>query len=183
MRTGKVFLSIALLFVTGCVPSLHPLYGPNNKLVIDSRLDGTWINESGNESWDFHQADDSTYELLYAQDESAAHFVARLVILDGKLFMDTYPDEEIDNDFYKLHLVPAHVFGRVWIEGDSLKMNMLDGEWLDSMIDSEELTIAHEAIEEGTVLTASTDDLQKLVIKYADDPEAFSNVVALRRLF
>lgn len=183
MRIGKVFLIVMMLFVGGCVPSLQPLYSPDTKLVIDSRLNGTWINESGNESWDFHQTDDSTYELLYAQDESAAHFVARLVRLDGKLFMDTYPDEEIDNDFYKLHLVPAHIFGRIWIEGDSLKMNMLDGDWLDSMLNSGELTIAHEEIDEGTVLTASTEELQKLAIKYSDDPEAFSNMAALRRMF
>ena len=174
---------LSLLLVSGCVPSLHPLYGPNTKLIIEPSLDGTWINESGNESWDFHQAGDSTYELLYAQDESAAHFVARVFKLDGKLYMDTYPDEEIDNDFYKLHLVPAHIFGRVWIDGDSLKMNMLDGEWLETMIDSDELTIAHEVIDGGTVLTASTDDLQNLAIKYADDPEAFSNLVALKKVF
>ena len=62
-------------------------------------------------------------------------------------------------------------------------MNMLDGEWLDAMINSGELTIPHEAIEEGTVLTASTEELQKLAIKYADDSEAFSNMAALRRMF
>ena len=35
--------------------------------------------------WDFNLSDDSTYELLYAQDETAAHFKARLIKLDGKI--------------------------------------------------------------------------------------------------
>jgi hypothetical protein len=182
MRIGMIIaLSAAMLLIIGCVPSLHPLYNSKSGLATDARIIGTWANDDSSASWQFEQADSNTYELLYAEDESAAHFVACLVRLDNKLFIDTYPDEEIANDFYKLHLVPAHIIGRIWIEGDSIRLDMLDGDWLRKMIDKGSISIAHELVDDGMVLTASSDELQKLVKKYTDIPDAFSNMTVLHK--
>ena len=184
MRIGRLLaVSVMVLLVGGCVPSLYPLYDSTTKLTADSRLNGIWTDDGCNETWEFHPADGNTYELLYAKDESAAHFAACIVDLDGKLFIDTYPDESMDNDLLELHLVPAHIFGRIWLSDDTLMLSMLDGSWLDSMIVNGHLKIAHEKLAEGTILTAKPSQLQKLARQYADDPNAFTEPEKLHRLF
>ena len=174
------FIALGAIMVAGCVPSLHPLF-TDDDLVADSTLVGAWVNENGNETWEFYEADGKSYELTYTQDESPAHFMAHLVSFDGRLFLDTYPDEEIENDFYKLHLVPAHIFGRVWLSQDTLKMSLLEADWLKGIIDKGEIKLAHEMVDGSLVLTASTEELQRFARKYADDPEAFAEPTVLTR--
>ena len=58
-------------------------------------------------------------------------------------------------------------------------------EWLIGLFKENKIRIAHEKIpyeggkavndEFQVVLTASTDDLQKFMLKYSDDPKAFKN--------
>jgi len=172
--------ALGAILLAACVPSLHPLYTESD-LVSDSLLVGIWTNESGSEVWEFSEAEGKSYELAYAKDRTPAHFEARLVRLNGRLFLDTYPDEKIENDFLELHLVPAHVFGRVWLAADTLRMSLLDGDWLRRLIDKGEVEIGHEDVDDALVLTASTEELQKLVRKYADDAEAFAEPEVLTR--
>ena len=53
---------------------------------------------------------------------------------------------------------------------------MLDPDWLKEMIQQKKVRIPHEVLnDEDFVLTAATEELQKLVQTYAEDPKAFSN--------
>jgi hypothetical protein len=178
-----IIISVSLLLAIllgGCVPSLHPLYTTSD-LVMDTTIIGTWVNDSGNEEWEFSISDNSSYGLFYTEEKSPAHFQAYLIKLDTLLLMDTYPDQDIDNDFFKLHLVPAHIFGRIWITQDTLRMAMLDSDWLQKMIAKNKIKIANEALDGGIVLTAPTADLQKLMQTYGNRPEAFSSMTVLHR--
>jgi hypothetical protein len=70
---------------------------------------------------------------------------------------------------------------RVWLQGDLLPLGILSGEWVDAMIEERLLRIAHERTDGeffnspsgGVLLIASTKDLRKFLLKYADDPRAF----------
>lgn len=89
--------------------------------------------------------------------------------------MDFYPDEEprIKNGFYQIHQIPAHTFARVWIEGDVLRIAPMNPQWLEELISEKKARIAHERIEDTIVLTASTKKLQRFILQYAEDEDAF----------
>ena len=50
----------------------------------------------------------------------------------------------------------------------------IDGQSLREMIDKKRVKILHAELRDGFALTAPTKDLQRFVMKYADDPRAFS---------
>jgi hypothetical protein len=182
MRISKMLAvcGIAVL-MSGCVVSLHPLFTDEN-LVFEEGLVGTWFSEDGDVKWRFQKAEDKVYGLTVAENEAPGKFEARLVRLGKFLFLDLYPKEpDIDNDFYKLHLLPAHGIMRVWLEGDLLRVAMIDYDWLNERIKEKKADIAHEILDGRIVLTASTEDLQEFYLKYAEDNKAFSDPGELHR--
>lgn len=180
IRTIMVALGLAVL-VAGCVPSLHPLFTEED-LVYDPALVGTWAEEEGEDIWIFRKSGDNAYDLIYSQKGVPARFDAHLVRIEEFLFLDTYPGEpDIKNDFYVVHLVPAHTLSRIWIEGDILRYAMLNLGWLKRMITEKKVDIAHERVDKEIVLTASTKELQEFFFKYAEDEEAFPDPKELHR--
>lgn len=182
MRTAKILVVFGIMvFITGCVPSLHPLFIEKD-LVFEPTLVGTWTDEGGNNTWYLQKSKDNAYKLKYTENEAPAQFEAHLLQLDKLLFIDLFPEEpETKNDFYKGHLILAHSFARIWINGDVVRLAMLDDNWLKDMIKKEKVKIGHEWLDKDIILTASTKDLQKFVLKYAGDDKAFSNVTELQR--
>ncbi|MDZ7345081.1 MAG: hypothetical protein ONA90_11280 [candidate division KSB1 bacterium] len=183
MHRHKIFaVSTMALLLAGCVvPSLHPLFTEAD-LVFDPNLIGTWAKEGEENTWTFQKGGGKAYDFIYTEKGTPAQFEAHLVRLDKFLFLDTYPEEpDIDNDLYKLHLIPAHHFFRIWITGDTLRLAALDPDWLKNMIDQKKVNIAHERVEDTIVLTAPTKALQEFVLKYAEDAEAFSDPTEIYR--
>jgi hypothetical protein len=177
MRIHKILtVSAIALLLAGCVvPSLHALF-TDEDLVFDPNLIGTWAKEGEEDTWTFQEGAGKAYKFIYTEKETPAEFEAHLGRLDKFLFLDTYPEEpEIENDLYKLHLIPAHIFFKIWVKDDTLRLAALDPDWLKNMIDQKKVNIAHERVEDSIVLTASTKALQEFVLKYAEDAEAFSD--------
>jgi hypothetical protein len=172
-------LFTAILY--GCVQSLHPLY-TNKTLTFEPKLLGTWSEEKDNDTWTFTQKDSIRYELVYTEKGSASTFSAHLVKLGKYHFLDLYPESpDIKNDFYKFHLLRAHSFLRVWITDSTLQLAILDQAWLKKKITDKKLSIRHEKVDDTIILTAPTRDLQKLVVRYAEDQKAFPNPEVLYR--
>lgn len=120
-----------VVLIAGCVPSLHPLFTEKD-LVFDPALVGRWAEEKGESTWVLKKSGDKSYELTYREKKGmTGKFEAHLVQFGAYRFLDIYPQElDIKNDFYKLHLIPAHTFSRVWVKGDALQIAMLDPGWL-----------------------------------------------------
>ena len=182
MRTTVVIVALGLaVLMAGCVPSLHPLFTEKD-LVYDPALVGTWAEKESEDTWTFLKSGDKAYDLIYSQKGVPAQFEAHQVQLGEFLFLDTYPQEPgIKNDLYMIHLIPAHTFSRIWIEGNVLRLAMLDIDWLKEMIAEKKVDIAHERVDGGIVLTASTKELQEFFLKYADDDKAFPDPKELHR--
>lgn len=171
-KTTLVALSIALL-LAGCVQSLHPLFTDQN-LVFEPALVGTWAEEDSKNIWIFLKSGEKAYELVYTEKGTPAKFSARLGRLGKSLFLDLIPQmPDIRNDLQQAHLLPTHTFSKVWMEGDTLRLAMLDHDWLKRMIDSRKLKIGHERLGNQVVLTAPTKKLQEFVAKYSEDGKAF----------
>lgn len=78
----------------------------------------------------------------------------------------------------------AHEFFKVVLEdeGRTLKLVQLDDSWIGRQIQDGKLTIDHEILEgKSAVLTASTPDLQRLVLDRVDDEDAFRGDTTFRR--
>ncbi len=186
MSNKALPLLIAALFALSCVRSLQPLY-TGKDLVFRKELLGTWKEADGSNTWRFEQAGPRKYRLTQFQRTyqegfmkgdsvpgDSAVFDAHLVQLGDYLFLDVFPEPlTCRNDYYKIHFLPVHTFTRLWIEESRLTMSMMDGDWLKKLIDEGKLKIAHETIHGQIVLTASTAVLQRLVISFAEDEEAF----------
>ena len=182
-----VIAAIALA-LSGCVLSLHPLY-TDETAVFDPALVGTWRGDDGEDTWYFRREGDTLYSLVYTTDGKPGEFDARLVKLGEFHFLDLFPEApNVDaNNFYKFHLLPAHSFLKVSIDGDVLRMSLMDegNRWLKHAIRNGDVDIKHEQPYDGDdiiLLTAPTNELQAFVLKLAENKDAFGEPGVLRRV-
>ena len=165
-------LFAAVLLLAGCVPSLHPLFTPQD-LVFDPGLTGQWRLDDAR--WEFTRAGDH-YRLVMREKKERPSFVtAYLLDLDGVRYLDLIPDKLPGNSFQAGYLAPLHSFYRVWRNGDRLKLGGLDADWLKQAIARGSVSIPHVVRGGDLLLTAPTPELQTLVKRFADDPKAFPN--------
>jgi hypothetical protein len=194
-RKTTVISLFLLLALAGCVRSLYPLFTEDD-LYFMPELVGTWISEEGKDTWNFTKEGEKEYILHHYQAEyeetggikisgDTVKFLAQLGKLNKYFFLDIFPNKpetKVKNSFYNYHLLPVHTISKLWIEGDTLKLSMLDNDWLEKMIDNNAFNIAHARPNDQFILTASTEELQALVIKYAENSKAFPNPGILHRL-
>ncbi len=174
MRT-MILLGVMAMALTlcGCEPvlSLHPLFDDKAR-VFEPRLLGTWAD--GKRKWGkgdectytFHSAQENAYEIV-GNGCDLGNLRGQLARLGEFLYLDVAPEKDT-------LLIPAHLFFKVELEGDELRLSYLDDDWLTKMLKENRITIGHEFMdpeEEGLLLTASTTELQELMEKYATDPQ------------
>jgi hypothetical protein len=70
------------------------------------------------------------------------------------------------------------------LEQDAIVLTEFDNERLIDLFASNRIRLAHEMINEDeyVVITASTDNLQKFVARYANDEDAFEDPVIYEKL-
>ena len=108
-------------------------------------------------------------------------FEVHLLRLDGQLFMDIYPEKPKSvNDIYSSHIIQAHSFFKLILDGDKLSLASLNNDWLKKNLKAEKINIKHVNRDGMIILTASTKELQKFVVKYAD--KAFEDLDTAYRL-
>ena len=173
---GIVFIFV--LGMMGCfVLSVHPLYFEKD-LVFEPDLVGTWgpkeHEKDLEELWIFKKSGDKSYRLIIkVKDEGEGMFEAHLLKLGKHLFLDLFPEEpETGSEFYNMHVIPAHSFIRVSLEGHVLRMGFFDLDWLEKNIEENKISIKHEKRDDMIVLTASTKELQEFILKHVE--EAFT---------
>ncbi|MBI5022140.1 MAG: hypothetical protein HZB59_11955 [Ignavibacteriales bacterium] len=192
----KILFTVAFIVLTliGCVRSLYPLFMEED-LIFNNELLGTWREKDGKSTWIFEKSNDKNYTLIHFATEHNApddkvpgdtvRFIAQLGKLGKYIFLDIFPgkpDTKVKNDFYDFHLLPVHTISRVWLTNDTLKLSMLDNDWLAKMIDKNAYRIKHARLNDQLILTASTKELQQLVIKYANNTKAFPKPGELHRV-
>ena len=184
----KRMVPLAGLLAIGCLPvSLEPLYTAKD-LVVDNTLVGTWAGEDEKERWTFESAEEQAYVLRHTDSEGKnAVFKAHLLKLKGERFLDLYPDDlEVElNWLAACQLVPGHVFFKVQLSEKELRIAPMDLDWLGDYLEEHPKAIGHKRFDDGDriLLTASTADLQKFVLKHVKNPKAFDpeSVLVLRR--
>ncbi len=197
MKTRIVILcALIAVIVSSClVKSLHPFYKEKD-VVFKKELIGTWVDqESG--KWTISQAKikkegsgilgsstvDSLlnyYTVTLTDKDGVSEFTTHLFKLNNQLFVDFFPEEISIMDLTSFHLVRTHSIAKIEVFGDSIKLKWFNEIWLANLFKNNKIRISHETIsekdkDESYVLTASTDELQKFIIKYGNDPNAFTD--------
>ena len=113
MRKVMMLVSFtALLVLTGCVPSLQPLY-TDEDLTFDPALLGTWRGGDPGDTWEFTQENETGYHLVVNETKSRfseggkGGFVVHLVMAEGVRFLDLFPAEpdSPQNSLFAVHFV------------------------------------------------------------------------------
>ncbi len=209
MKTKKLLFYLLAALLGGCVPvmSLHPLYTEKD-LVFEEKLLGSWIDDSNN-IWEFKDPNEQKKmcKLIFTDDDDGqkGSFDIRLTKLDKKLFLDVIPnqfpfeeegqqhsfiEDQIEltvkvspkwayNTFF---FVPFHSFIKINLfEPQQIKMQITDDEEMTKLLEEDPNAIEHISVEDRFVLTASTEELQAFVLKYAGDSRVFTEEAVLSR--
>ena len=182
----KVKMCIALfsiLFVAGCVPSLHQLW-TDKTLVYDETIVGSF--EEGDNVWEFTgDPNDKSYELVIAEEKGKkSQLSAHLVNVEGQFFFDFYPsdDAEIEcGDWLKFHLFSVHPFLKIEKTETAFTLAMMNPEEVGKLLQEKPELVKHEFIDDSPlILTDTPENLQKFLItapklnkKVFGEPEDF----------
>jgi hypothetical protein len=161
---------IGLILFAGCVPSLNPVYTPKD-IVFDARTLGVWKQPGKAARWEFQQRDETSYRLLYTDDEGRqGKFQAHLAKIEGTMFLDLYPEElpAEASGFYQFHLVPIHTVYLVRQTESKLELLAIDLQWLDKHLAAHPDEIACATFNGRRLITAPTADVQKFVLAHQD---------------
>lgn len=161
-------VTICVLFMGCPVRSLSPLFAERD-LVFNPTLIGVWANED-NETLTFQKSGDKSYNVILRNNTGdTSTYKVQLGQLGKFWFFDSYPASK-SHDY---HLVSTHVISRVWLSGETFRLAHLEGDWLNKLTDGKQSEIPHGRQNGDIILTASTDEIQKLVLHYAEDGNAF----------
>jgi hypothetical protein len=176
----KALLSLILVasvVAGGCVLTLNSLF-TSKDAVFDPELAGVWQNPET--TWTIKPFDKATgrYAVDAAmQKQPEAKFYATLGTVGKNRFLELTPqrpDAIHAKTFFGGHFLPLHSFWKVGLDGDKLTLTSMSIQWLQSAIEQKKTDIKFEKSDGGIVfLTASTQELQEFVAKYADDRGAF----------
>jgi hypothetical protein len=194
----KHFKVVILIFVltamSSClVSSLHPFYKAKDK-IYDPVMEGAWI-DSDSCIWTIQpnlvstgfmepRERDGAYKITYYEDEDKVSVLTgTLFRLNGIDYVDFMPDlneEHFTSDLISYHHVPVHTLARVQYSRNSILLYWYGDEWLNDLFEQNRIRIAHETVEnhdyDRQVLTASTDELQKFIKKYANDKKTAEEI-------
>jgi hypothetical protein len=198
MKHAKVIiLTLALTAMSGClVSSLHPFFKKEDK-IFDTTMVGYWMDGDSCiwtilpnlKSANFlgPEKHDSSYVITYFEDEDKySVLTGTLFQLNSVKYVDFMPDPNEDHctgDMTTYHHVPVHTLARVQYNKDSILLYWYGDEWLNELFEQNRIRIKHETVNSSDydrhVLTADTDELQKFIKKYANDPKTVEEIEAI----
>lgn len=161
LRTA-VILGLAFLAIGCPARSISPLFSDNDT-IVDPRLIGIW-SHSDDGTLSFERSKGNSYLATLRDKNDSSSYTVYLGKLGNAWFIES-SSEQSGSDH---HLLPAYLVHRIWLYGDSLSLSALRSDWLREMIDAGKANIPNIRRDGEIILTASTEELQKFVSRYAD---------------
>jgi hypothetical protein len=177
----------AFIFLAGCiVESVYPYYTVKD-LTYEPALLGRWSESATNASeyWNFQKSTGQSYWLTTVDPHDTNQLEAHLFKLKQYEFLDLRTTNE---DILKF---PLHVVMKISQINPTLKVSLLDYDWLTKLVEKNPGTIRHIVVPENpedtnssqmVYLTADTKELQRFILKHVNDTNAFSDTEELTRL-
>jgi hypothetical protein len=179
MRTFEFVLVCSMMMAfAGCEPimSLHPLYTDEQE-VFEPGLLGTWVltdEDDREQHVRFERADEGGYQVFldFADDSGSNRFRTsldgRLVRLEDELFLDLVQSEKALDENSAFYVLPLHTIYSLRVNGDVLELAFFDDDKVQAQIESGKLSVAHDRVNGDLILTAGTEELQKLALEHPD---------------
>ena len=125
---------------------------------------------------------DTISENLVELKEQTVSFEAGILKIGDHYFIDLYPyykyyeGDDHDEEYYLFrNFIPTHSFLKFELENGELVLYMFSYDRLKELFEQNRIRIRHQQFDDYIVITASTDELQKFIRKYADDEKAFED--------
>jgi hypothetical protein len=199
----KKFIALSMLLMTvalqGCiVKSIHPFFNETD-VIFKQEFVSTWVDGEG-DKWRVAPfgEEKNAYEMHWlGKGNHDVVFIAHLFQLEGNLYLDVLPyadgqDDSGGQTLFNLHLLPTHSIAKVnKFSADEVQIKWFNEDWLKALFDQNRIRISHETImdehpkdekDKLYILTAGTEELQRFIIKYGNEDQAFdtSNTVWLK---
>lgn len=181
---STLILAAASLLLVACIPSVYPFFEAED-VTYDPALLGQWVD--GREVWTFERAgNEDYYGLSFTDGNESGVMLATLFTLGEHRFLDVraaevdFADDEWE--LVQMSLFPGHLVFHVEAIEPVLRMSLLDYEWLEDFITANPKALEHFGSEdERIVLTGSTRELQRFLLRHVDGGEMFSDYTELMR--
>ncbi len=119
------------------------------------------------------------YVVYFEKDSTKSSFLAMPFKINNQLFLDFTPieDDEIEglkNDLYKMHLIGVHTLAKFDITSkNEMRIKWFSSKKLAQLLNEDKIKIKHEEVgfTETTLLTASSEELEKFIKKYMDSKD------------
>ena len=189
-RILSSLLGLATLLLTGCVvTSVYPYYTERD-LVFEPELLGRWSeNETSTDEakgyWKFDKAGEKAYGLLTVENSETNYYSAHLFRIKRQTFLDLCKTNAADDQ------LSLHYLLKVTQIEPSLQYQIMDYGWLGELVQTNSKAIRHIVVpvyddsgdtnKARLVLTADTKELQKFILKYSSDTNAFGKAEEMKR--
>ena len=175
------------LLLSACIPSVNPFYTDKDVIFATSLL-GEWQvkdKEDEPQHWRFERGNGTDYALTVRDDEGKeGEFKATLFKLKDHQFLDLLPTEceyaTNQADLVAFSMFRGHLLVHVAQMEPELRMAFFDFEWLADHLKENPKALPHGG-EDGLVLTASTRQLQRFVLRHLEEGALFSDYGELTR--
>ena len=187
----------SLLLLGGCgspAVSLQPLYLDKEKPATEAGIEGAWLAEDNSAAdingWNIRVDSSGCYHAESEQQNSEANkpkqtelYKICLVRLQEKLFFDEeFISKNIGGAVVNANdlgptTVRGHNVGRLWLEKDMLRVAQLTSKWVEQNMPEGQRTMQGQT----AIITASTNDLRRLLSARAEDSSAWNSYAYLCR--
>lgn len=143
-------------------------------LVFDPAILGEWVDvDSKDKTLTFTRGDKNDYKLVQAEGSSKKNvYIAHLVKLDAKLFLDVGSDPSAECDCL---CTPVHLFFFISQVDPTLRMWDFNDKWLETFLKKNPSALSDEFIDEELLLTAPPKKLQSFVLRHLNTKDAFAD--------
>jgi hypothetical protein len=207
MKRLKYFLLFvfASIFLSSCLTTLFPIFTVND-VVFNPTLIGSWkYNEDDKIRFiefknipserkkelaeEINKVSDKGY--LVTRTDSSGNLISQsfvfLAVIGKNYYLDFYPAELPSQksilNIYKQHFIKAHNSYKIdFNDKDQFVMKRFDKSFIDKLISTNKINIRHQVVDDENIITAPTEDLQKFIIQYSDNPKAFASETICDRI-
>ena len=200
---NKVLLLFALtILFNGCLTTLYPFFTEKD-VVFNPELIGDWAysnksekgsilfetitqNKSIELSEGIRKMTGKGYLVTWKDSigQPTSQYFVFLAKIGKHFYLDFYPadmdDERPVDRIFKGHKLKLHHCYKVNFHSkDRLEIKMFEESFLTDLIEKKQIRIHYEekgSFDKKRIITASTDELQQYLLKYSNNPKAYSEV-------
>lgn len=196
MKLRLIVIALLMIAMSACnIASLHPLF-TKESLIFRSDILGNWENKEDDiNDWIFKSNEDENlpgYDVVFTTNDftnsklDTFSYKVHLVKLGDYYFFDferkLTENEEAKYTAFISPLISSHSFARVEFKNRQVIIRFFDYDFLKTLFEQQKIRLKHERLSnDNIVLTAPTEELQKFVLKYADEPKAYQEALVLKR--